>query len=82
MQPGEKPDQNPYTNGRYMIMAIKHTISVEAQRHEMVLRCFKDSVRTPYPSETDPLIVGTDNTKEIDIYANDSGGASGFGMVT
>ena len=72
MQPGEKPDQNPYTNGRYMIMAIKHTISVEAQRHEMVLRCFKDSVRTPYPSETDPLIVGRENEINVDVYEEDN----------
>ena len=72
MQPGEKPDPNPYTNGRYMIMAIKHTISVEAQRHEMTLRCFKDSVRTPYPSEVDPLIIGTEKDINIDVYEEDN----------
>ena len=72
MQPGEKPDPNPYTNGRYMIMAIKHTISVEAQRHEMVLRCFKDSVRTPYPSETDPLIVGREKDLDVNVYEEDN----------
>jgi len=71
MQPGEKPEPNPYTNGRYMIMAIKHTISVEAQRHEMTLRCFKDSVRTPLPSEEDPLIIGKENTTKVDIYNED-----------
>ena len=72
MQPGEKPDTNPYTNGRYMIMAIKHTISVEAQRHEMVLRCFKDSVRTPYPSETDPLIIGREKDLDVNVYEEDN----------
>ena len=72
MQPGEKPDPNPYTNGRYMIMAIKHTISVEAQRHEMTLRCFKDSVRTPYPSEVDPLIIGTEKDINVDVYEEDN----------
>lgn len=71
MQPGEKPEPNPYTNGRYLIMAIKHTISTEAQRHEMTLRCFKDSVRTPYPSESDPLIVGKENEVTYDIYKED-----------
>ena len=72
MQPGEKPEPNPYTNGRYMIMAIKHTISVEAQRHEMTLRCFKDSVRTPYPSETDPLIIGSEKEVNSDVYEEDN----------
>ena len=72
MQPGEKADPNPYTNGRYLIMAIKHTISTEAQRHEMTLRCFKDSVRTPYPSETDPLIIDKDNSVRVDIYNEDN----------
>ena len=72
MQPGEKADPNPYTNGRYLVMAIKHTLSTEAQRHEMTLRCFKDSVRTPYPSETDPLIVDKDNSVRVDIYNEDN----------
>ena len=31
----------------------------------------KDSVRTPYPKEEDALIVGKDNTKEINIYNED-----------
>ena len=31
----------------------------------------KDSVRTPYPREEDALIVGKDNTKEINIYNED-----------
>ena len=70
MQPGET-DNNPYTAGRYLIMAIKHTIAVETNTHEMVLRCFKDSVRTPLPTESDPLIVGKDNINKIDIYNED-----------
>ena len=70
--PGNKePMQNPYTSGRYLIMAIKHTMSLDAQSHEMTRKCMKDSVRTPYPREEDPLIVGKDNTKEINIYNED-----------
>ena len=71
LQPGDKIDENPYTSGRYLIMSLKHTISVETQTHEMVLRCYKDSVRTPYPAESDPLIVGKDNDKKVDIYEAD-----------
>jgi len=70
--PGSKePIQNPYTSGRYLIMAIKHTMSLEAQSHEMTLKCMKDSVRTPYPTEEDALIVGKDNTRDINIYNED-----------
>ena len=84
LQPvGDKqPVDNPFFSGRYLVMAVKHTMALGTGTHEMTLRCMKDSVRTPYPSETDPLIVGTDNTKEINIYGNDSGGAYGFGVVT
>lgn len=71
MQPGEKKPTNPYTSGRYLIMAIKHTISVESRTHEMTLRCFKDSVRTPYPKETDPLITGKEYNNDIDINEED-----------
>ena len=71
MQPGEDKIPNPYTSGRYVIMAIKHHMSVETNTHEMTLRCFKDSVRTPYPNETDPLIIGKDNTIDINIYNED-----------
>ena len=71
MRPADKPIQNPYTSGRYLITAIKHTVSLETGTHEMTLQCMKDSVRTPYPIESDPLIVGKDNRKEINIYEED-----------
>jgi len=46
-------------------------MSVESGTHEMVLRCFKDSVRTPYPNETDPLITGREFNNAINIYNED-----------
>ncbi len=36
-------------------MAIKHVVNIEAQRHEMVLKCYKDSVRNEYPREEDAV---------------------------
>src|SRR5210317_952659 len=71
MRPGENKIPNPYTSGRYLIMAIKHTMSVETNTHEMTLRCFKDSVRTPYPREDDPLTVGKEFNNTINIYNED-----------
>ena len=49
-------------------MAIKHTISIEAGNHTMVLRCYKDSVGEPYPTSSEPLIEGKDNTEVINVY--------------
>ena len=67
-RPGE-PENNPYTSGRYVIMAIKHMVNVEAQRHEMVLKCFKDAVSTPYPTEEDALNqIGRGKGNNKDIY--------------
>ena len=71
LRPADKTIPNPYTSGRYLITAIKHTVALETGTHEMILKCMKDSVRTPYPIEDDPLIVGKDNTKNINIYEED-----------
>ena len=71
MRPGDKTEHNPYTSGRYLVMAIKHTISVESNTHEMILKCYKDSVRNAYPSESDPLITGKSDTSSINIYQED-----------
>ena len=68
----KEPIPNPYMSGRYLIMAIKHTMALETGTHEMTLKCMKDSVRTPYPKEEDALIVGTDKTEKIDIYKQDN----------
>ena len=37
----------------------------------MVLKCMKDSVRTPLPSEEDALITGKDDINEVNIYNED-----------
>lgn len=67
-RPGDV-ENNPYTTGRYVIMAIKHMVNVEAQRHEMVLKCFKDAVSTPYPNEEDALTqMDKGNTINEEIY--------------
>ncbi len=72
MQPsGTQPETSPYTSGRYIIMAVKHVVNVEAQRHEMVLKCYKDSVRIAYPTEEDALTeVGRGDYSSEDLYTN------------
>ena len=44
---------NPHFAGRYMIMSIKHIISPPDNKHEMIIKCMKDAVRTEYPIERD-----------------------------
>jgi len=70
-RPGQARDNeglNPYTSGRYVIMAIKHIISTEAQKHEMVLKCFKDSVSNAYPSEEETLVDKVESDTPENLY--------------
>jgi hypothetical protein len=60
-----------------MIMAIKHVINVDAGRYEMVLKCMKDAVRTPYVRELDTNITNTANDGVYDIYKEDRNILSG-----
>ncbi len=45
-------DIDPYMSGRYLIRSIRHTIKPFENRHLMYIDCMKDSVRLPYPEET------------------------------
>ena len=69
----DRLQQNPYWSGRYLIMAIKHTISQVDQRHEMSLKCMKDAVRTEYATETANNEVGEREYNQIihSIYESD-----------
>lgn len=69
MGAGERVINNEYMSGRYVIMALKHIVNIESQTHEMVLKCFKDSVRTAYPTEEDALSnVGKGDTSNYNLY--------------
>ena len=71
---GDTQQSNPYYSGRYLVMAIKHIISVPAGRYEMVMKCSKDAVRTEFAQETDDNITQQPNykIKLEDIYTQDS----------
>jgi len=70
----DKTQANPYWSGRYLIMAIKHTISQVDQRHEMSLKCMKDAVRTEYATETsnNEVLERTYNQSVQSVYQADS----------
>ena len=69
--PGEQEEENPYASGRFLVLAVKHIINIEAEQGSTIIKCFKDSVRTPLPSESDPLIVGTEEKEKADINEAD-----------
>ena len=73
----KRQESNPYFGGRYMIMSLKHVINIAAQRHEMILNCMKDAVRTPYPIEKDNNTVNTPELGISNIYTEDSNILSG-----
>ena len=64
---------NPQWSGRYLIMGLKHTISIPDNRHEMTLKCMKDAVRNDYPIELDNNTVETyQHTQKVEsIYEQD-----------
>ena len=65
----ERAEVNPYTSGRYIVMALKHQVDVASQRHEMVLKCYKDSVSNAYPTEEEALSsIGQGSSSKTDIY--------------
>tara|TARA_Y200000002_G_scaffold39313_1_gene28694 strand:- start:1256 stop:2707 length:1452 start_codon:yes stop_codon:yes gene_type:complete len=64
---GKDNEENPYNSGRYLVMAVKHTVNRESDQSSTIIRCFKDCVSTPYPSEPDALIVGKEDKSKGDI---------------
>tara|TARA_B110000211_G_scaffold182514_1_gene206680 strand:- start:238 stop:1719 length:1482 start_codon:yes stop_codon:yes gene_type:complete len=68
-----KSQSNPYWSGRYLIMAIKHNISVVDERHEMSLKCMKDAVRSEFDPQLNQTIISEKeyNTKLMNIYELD-----------
>ena len=76
LRPLDESDQsqsNPYWSGRYLIMAVKHTISQVDERHEMSLKCMKDAVRTEFSPETsnNEVTEREYNQKVLNIYEVD-----------
>ena len=69
--PHEKQELNPYFAGRYLVLQIKHTLSRENGKHDMVMRCSKDSVNSTLPVETDTDVVKLKDKKNKDIITVD-----------
>jgi hypothetical protein len=69
--PHETQVINPYFAGRYLVLQIKHTLSRENGKHDMVMRCSKDSVNSTLPVETDTDVVKLKDKKNKDIITVD-----------
>lgn len=67
-------ETNPYWGGRYLILALKHNISVVDNRHEMNIKCMKDAVRNNYAIETNTNTINTQEYSQSveNIYSKDN----------
>ena len=70
---GDKQASSPLFSGRYLVMAIKHSIDVASMKHTMSLKCMKDSVKTEYAPGAIPF---KPETKEFNqaftsVYTDD-----------
>ena len=73
---------DPYMSGRYLVTSVRHHLNRTLKKHEMILECMKDSVRRPYPEESNDTFINKEKNFEgiIDIYkldelfANEAGG--------
>ena len=75
VNPGESQELNPYYSGRYIVLQVKHRINRIDNKHDMVLRCAKDSVRNMLPTNTDTDLVklkDKSDTQIRSIYEEDS----------
>lgn len=68
---GEKQQSNPYISGRYLITAIKHTISADTGKYQMSLKCSKDAVKEGYMAEVKPYLSKKEKAQAYDIYEED-----------
>ena len=64
-------DLDPYMSGRYLIKSIRHKIMTTADRHEMILEIFKDSVHTGYPQENVNTLDDRKNKESINVLKYD-----------
>jgi hypothetical protein len=64
---------DPYMSGRYLVTSVRHQLNRTLKKHVMVLECMKDSVRRPYPEETNDTFINKEKNNEgiIDIYKLD-----------
>jgi hypothetical protein len=69
----EPSGNDPYMSGRYLVTSVRHQLNRTLKKHVMVLECMKDSVRRPYPEETNDTFIGKEKNNEgiIDIYKLD-----------
>jgi len=70
---GDKQQSSPYFSGRYLIMAIKHEIDVNGNKHTMSLKCMKDAVKTEYTPGVIPFKPDTKSYNKAfnSVYSDD-----------
>jgi hypothetical protein len=62
---------NPHYAGRYLVIAVEHTIAIAAGKYEILIKAVKDSVRKPFQAETDSFPIASPPYKGHNIYDED-----------
>ena len=63
-----RPESNPHYAGRYLVIAIQHTISMEQGKYEILIKAVKDSVRKPFMAEKNSFPLASPDYKGINVY--------------
>jgi len=66
-----RPESNPHYAGRYLVIAIQHTISMEQGKYEILIKAVKDSVRHPFMAEKNSFPLVSPGYKGINVYDSD-----------
>lgn len=59
----EPHDYDKIVSGRYLVTTVRHQLNRSQNKHQMVLECMKDSIRSGYPDELNDTFIG----KEVQI---------------
>ena len=68
----DKQEMSPYYSGRYLITAIKHTISIKDGQYLMTLKCMKDAVRNRFPMELETYEINKPEKSINSLYNLDN----------
>ena len=62
---------SPQYAGRYLVIAVEHTIAIGGGKYEILIKAVKDSVRKAFQTETDSFPFATPPYKGHNIYDED-----------
>ena len=62
---------SPQYAGRYLVIAVEHTIAIGGGKYEILIKAVKDSVRKPFMAEKNSFPLASPPYKGINVYDSD-----------